>query len=433
LLAVLAVPAWPQAVAPEQELGSIEQLIESSKATQDRLAGDIAAARAAEDQISQQLVDTAQSIQAQEAAILEAESRIASLNAEAELIRAGLAENQDELSNLLAGLQSLERNPPPALVVEPKDVLSALRGAMLFGTVVPEMRKEADQLAAKLARLDQLRANIEHEKLAIRDDIKRLETTRSQLTSLIARKKELVRQNLGELAAEKKRVAELAEKAQSLKQLIAELAEAKRQAELQARREAEAREAERLRQIAALEAERKRAEAEKLKQAQAAEETRRRQLEEAKRPRMAFASVKGRLEYPAQGKIIARYGDADGLGGKLRGVAIATRNDAQVTAPADGQVEFAGAFRSYGQLLILNAGGGYHVLIAGMKGISAETGQTVRAGEPVGTMGAGASPATLLSEELQDGRPILYIEFRKNGEPIDSAPWWIGGSKQARG
>jgi septal ring factor EnvC (AmiA/AmiB activator) len=433
LLAVFAVPARPQSAAPEEELGSIEQLIESSKANQDRLAGDIAAAQAAKDQISQQLVDTAQSMQAQEAAIIEAESRIASLNTEADLIRADLAENQDDLSNLLAGLQTLEQNPPPALVVEPKDVLSALRGAMLFGTVVPEMRKEADQLSAKLARLDQVKANIEHEKLAIQDDIKRLETTRGQLTGLIARKKELVKQNLGELSAEKKRAAELADKAQSLKQLIADLAEAKRQAELKAKREAEAREAERLRQIAALEAERKRAEAEKLKQAQAAEDERRRQEEEAKKPRLAFASVKGRLDYPAQGKIVARYGDADGLGGKLRGLAIATRSDAQVTAPADGQVEFAGAFRSYGQLLILNTGGGYHVLIAGMRGISAETGQTLRAGEPVGTMGSGAAPATLLSEELQDGRPILYIEFRKNGEPVDSAPWWIGGNKQARG
>jgi septal ring factor EnvC (AmiA/AmiB activator) len=433
VVAGFATAALAEDAATEAELGSIERELQSSKVEQDRIAADIAAAHAAEEQISQQLVDTAQSIQAQEAAILAAEARIRDLDSEAGLIRADLAENQDALSNLLAGLQTLEQNPPPALVVEPQDVLAALRGAMMFGAVVPEMRKEADALVGKLTRLDHVKANIEQEKGSIRDDLARLETTREQLTGLIARKKELVQENVSQLEAEKKRSAELAGKAQSLKQLIESIAAEKKRVELEAKRQAEAREAARLKQIAALEAEKKRAEIEKLKKAQALEEERKRREVEARKPRIAFASAKGRLEYPAQGRIIGRFGDNDGLGGKLRGVAIATRVEAQVTAPADGQVEFAGEFRSFGQLLILNTGAGYHVLIAGMGGITAETGQIVRAGEPVGTMGSGTSPATLISEELQDGRPILYIEFRKNGEAVDSAPWWIGGNKQARG
>jgi septal ring factor EnvC (AmiA/AmiB activator) len=81
----------------------------------------------------------------------------------------------------------------------------------------------------------------------------------------------------------------------------------------------------------------------------------------------------------------------------------------------------------------LNAGGGYHILLSGMSDISAAMGDFVRAGEPVGTMAAGTSPATFLGEQVQDGSPVLYIEFRKNGEAVDSAPWWIGGTKEARG
>ena len=61
-----------------------------------------------------------------------------------------------------------------------------------------------------------------------------------------------------------------------------------------------------------------------------------------------------------------KFGDDDGFGGKTRGVFVATRAGAQVVTPADGHVEFAGPFRSYGQLLILNTGGGYHVLLAGL-------------------------------------------------------------------
>ena len=108
------------------------------------------------------------------------------------------------------------------------------------------------------------------------------------------------------------------------------------------------------------------------------------------------------------------------------------RTAAQVTAPVDGKVEFAGPFRSYGQLLILNPGEGYLVLLAGMSQISAEIGQTVRAGEPLGTMGDGPSSVTLLGDQVQEARPVLYIEFRNNGEAVDSAPWWIGGMKEAR-
>jgi septal ring factor EnvC (AmiA/AmiB activator) len=93
---------------------------------------------------------------------------------------------------------------------------------------------------------------------------------------------------------------------------------------------------------------------------------------------------------------------------------VATRAQAQVISPADGKVEFAGPFRSYGQLLILDAGEGYLVLMAGMKEISADMGQSVRAGEPVGIMGKGPSSVTLLGDQIQEARPVLYVEFRKN-------------------
>jgi septal ring factor EnvC (AmiA/AmiB activator) len=96
----------------------------------------------------------------------------------------------------------------------------------------------------------------------------------------------------------------------------------------------------------------------------------------------------------------------------------------------DGRVEFAGPFRSYGELLILNAGEGYLVLLAGMTQISAEIGQSIRAGEPVGTMGDGPSSVALIGD-IELTRPVLYIEFRLNNEPVDPSPWWVGGRKEA--
>jgi septal ring factor EnvC (AmiA/AmiB activator) len=116
------------------------------------------------------------------------------------------------------------------------------------------------------------------------------------------------------------------------------------------------------------------------------------------------------------------YGTPDHSGNTEKGLSIATRAGAQVTAPADGWVVYAGPFRTYGQLLILNAGGGYHILLAGMDRISVDLGQFVLAGEPVATMGTGSRNAAITA--AGSSQPVLYVEFRKNGVPVDPGPWW---------
>ncbi|MFN3869063.1 MAG: murein hydrolase activator EnvC family protein, partial [Hyphomicrobiaceae bacterium] len=120
-----------------------------------------------------------------------------------------------------------------------------------------------------------------------------------------------------------------------------------------------------------------------------------------------------------------------------KGMVIETRNNAQVTSPCDGWIVFAGEFRSYGQLLIINGGGGYHVLLAGLSRIDVEPGQFVLAAEPVGTMG-GSGPAAGGTVAVRDARnegsaPVLYIEFRKDGRPIDPSPWWVSGPEKVQG
>ena len=231
-----------------------------------------------------------------------------------------------------------------------------------------------------------------------------METTRKDLNDLLAAKKSIVTRGNADLEAEQKRIAALGEKAKNLKQLLAEVA-----------------------------AERRRAETERAKQAAAEEAERKRQEELRRKPRMVFAEAKGKLEYPAQGQIMRRFGDKDALGGSTQGLMIATRQGAQVTTPVDGKVEFAGPFRSYGQLLIVNPGGGYRVLMAGLDKVTAATGEFLRAGEPVGVMGNGPASVTLFGDVVLDGRPVLYIEFRNSTEAIDSDPWWIGGLREARG
>ena len=142
---------------------------------------------------------------------------------------------------------------------------------------------------------------------------------------------------------------------------------------------------------------------------------------------MAFAAARGRLPLPVNGARIKEFGVPDSLGGTEKGISIATRPAAQVTAPCDGWVVYAGPFRNYGQVLILNAGGGYHVVLAGMDRISVNVGQFVLTGEPVAVMIGGApgngSQAAATQASSSD-RPVLYVEFRKDGTPVDPSPWW---------
>lgn len=386
----------------ESELTTVELQLELSKAQQDRITAEIMAAEEEQQEISEKLVDISQRIQSQEAAITDSEGELLKMNKEEVVILAGLAAKQDVLSELLAGLQRLEQNPPPALVVEPNDVLAALRGAIMFGSIVPELREEAEELAANLARLQELRANVGKGKETLRADIARLKDSKIELDALIERKRDLVASANAELENERQRAAELATKARTLMQLLASLAEAKKQRD-----------------------------ADEAGQAKAEALQRKKLKEAAEQPRLAFAKARGKLAYPAQGQILRRFGDDDGLGGSLRGLVIATRESAQVTALADGRVEFAGPFRSYGQVLIINPGSGYHLLMAGLGRMTAQTGDFLRAGEPVGEMGLGPSSVTLLGDVIHDKRPILYIEFRNSTEAIDSTPWWIGGRQEA--
>jgi septal ring factor EnvC (AmiA/AmiB activator) len=117
-----------------------------------------------------------------------------------------------------------------------------------------------------------------------------------------------------------------------------------------------------------------------------------------------------RLLSPATGHIARYWGASDGFV-TAKGLSIETAPGGLITAPYGGQVLFAGNFRSYGQILIIDHGGGYASLLAGLGRLDAAVGQRVIAGEPVGAMPSGNS------------RPVLYFELRWKDQPIDPLPW----------
>jgi septal ring factor EnvC (AmiA/AmiB activator) len=128
---------------------------------------------------------------------------------------------------------------------------------------------------------------------------------------------------------------------------------------------------------------------------------------------------------PARGEVVTRYGEEvrrEGGTTQSRGISIATRPTAQVVAPYDGQVVYAGPFKGYGRILIIEHGQRYHSLLAGLERIDAIVGQWVLAGEPVGVMGGS-----------QTRTPELYVELRRTGQPVNPLPWLAQTGDKVRG
>jgi len=407
-------PATGVTVAPEAAKGARQEELEKVLAEQKKNA-DIAAKLKAElDAIGEDrrklnalLIGSAATIRAVEDRIAAAEGRLNTLQTNEDTVRRSLGSRRAVIAEVLAALQRVGRRPPPALLVSPEDALQSVRTAILLGAVLPDMKVEVDTLVADLAELVRIRSEIASERDTLGRDLAALSQERMRMTVLVQERQRKQSETEKALDAERARSIQLARQADNLKDLIGKI---EQEIASSARAAAAARSgtpADSKNSLAALKDPGRLA------------------------PAIAFASAKGSLALPLNGIRIREFGVPDGLGGTEKGLSVASRAGAQVTAPCDGWVVYAGPFRSYGQLLILNAGGGYHVLLAGMERISVDLGQFVLTGEPVAVMGGGPQSAAAVA--TGSSQPILYIEFRKDGAPVDPSPWWASDSEKVRG
>ncbi len=395
LLATSAASAQVDDEEAAELQAELDRLIEEMEVTEERRSelqaevADLDSDRAA---LNQELIATNQTIQALETDLDRISARIADLAAEEAEVTRQLVEQRDVLAEVLAVLQRMGRSPPPAIIVAPEDALSAVRSAILFGAVVPEVAEEAEALAADIERLIALRRARESEREAVVQAAAEMADEEERLELLIAERQQSLDQTNQSLAAEQRRLGELADAANDLEELIAAFEDG----------DADVPDA-----VAVIEPGPPVL------------------LGEADRisPAVPFASARGLLPRPAAGELVTDFGQTDGLGGTAVGLSIATRPGARVSAPADGWIEFAGSYRSYGNLLIIDAGGGYRIVLAGLQRIDVQREQFVLAGEPVGAMPS-SQFAAVDGAELGTIRPLLYVEFRRDGQSIDPGPWW---------
>jgi len=419
MLAPIAAPALAQVSelpgdAIEQRREQLDELardIELTEARREELRAEIAAIEDDRASLNESLVEGGQEVQRLEGVIDASERRLAELLGEEDRLRTSLGNRRRDLAEVLAALQRLGFRTPPPVVVRPEDALAAIRSAILLGGVVPELRARASVLADDLERLVALREAQESEMDRLRDDALALIEGRTRIALMLEQKRLQRSASLEALEIEERRAAALAEQVTTLRELIARL-EGENAAAAAARAAADR----------AAEVARQESDGRPPSSLGASDRL---------APAVAFADARGLLPLPANGREITSFGDDDGFGVPAQGVSLATRPGAQVSSPTDGWAVYAGPFRSYGRLLIINAGDDYHVLLAGMERIDVQIGQFVLAGEPVGAM----TSTQLASAGDVDGvpSPVLYIEFRKNGDSIDPSPWWAASNVERVG
>ena len=315
------------------------------------------------------------------------------------VLRKSLDERRDVIVEILAALQRIGHQPPPALLVRPEDALQAVRTRHHARRRGAGNARAGRRHCRRPRRSVRVRKEIvgERERLARELALLGREQLRHDVLIDERQKKQAATEQA--LDAERQRAADLAHQVDNLKDLIAKLE-------------------------SGLDTATRAAAPRPLDRAEDATRPDLAALKDPGRlaPAVAFAATRGHLRLPVNGVKIREFGASDGVGGTQKGLSIAARAGAQITSPCDGWVVYAGPFRSYGQLLILNAGGGYHVLLAGMERISVDLGQFVLTGEPVAVMGGGSQVSAAVATRSK--QPVLYVEFRKDGAPIDPSPWW---------
>ena len=363
-----AAPARAESPDPAaRRLGEVERALDAVRAREQMIRADGEALARELAELRLEAVAVAESVAAAENRVAALEAAREAAASEAARRLAALADRRERLAVLLLGLERLARTPAETVLLRPGSPLETARAARLLAAAVPAVEAEAAALRAELAALDAAQARVAVEEAALAAGRAVLAADSVRLAALIDRRAALLRETERERAEARARAVRLSREAADLRDLGARVA-----AERAAR---------------AL-----------------------REREEAALPSLEAAA--GRLRLPVTGRVILAWGQPGEGGQPHRGLTIAAVGDATVVAPWDGIVAFAGPFRGYGVVLILQHSDGYHSLIAGLGRLDVAPGQAVAAGEPVG-------------RTVADGnaRPAVYLELRRNGQPIDPHPW----------
>ena len=379
----------------KSDLAQMEKQMAEQDAESKRLAKQAAEITEEVKTLSANIVKYAKVIQNNEDKISSMEKELEQLQQDLKAAEASFTLEDEHLIKTLSALQNLALKPTESLFVQPLTPVEIIRSAMLLRETVPQLEENANRIKAQLDKIEKQKQQVEAQVKKIINQKEQMEQEHAELKSMMKRKSALRNSIENKSEEAKKKITKLAAQAQDLRDLLDKL-EKERQEKLRKEQEAE----------------RKRLAEEKRKKKE--EEKQRADLIKFKPQSIKeigenFIKAKGKLPLPARGQIVTRYGEETAKGVTSKGIIVKTRPQAQVVAPFDGNVIFAGPFRGYGNVIIIEHGKGYLSLMAGLDTVDCELGQMLLAGEPIGLMPEDDSK--------------LYVEIRKDNHPINPLTW----------
>ncbi len=388
LAALLLVLGLAAARADEESdtnarLGEVQEAIDEAQQARDALSAEAAAIADEIDGLRERLLAAEAAMRAQEAALQEIALTLDALNGELAERQAAFDIRRDEFGMVLAALQRIARQPAEMLLAMPTSPTDTHRTAMLLASLTPELDRRAREIADDIAVLVSLKQDIAAQETAQIVALEALTAERAASAAATIRKRDLlagVRREDNALAAEQER---LAGEAGDLRELLVALS-----------RNADGVPTEITAGAAVVEA----------------------------LAATSFSAQRGSLTLPVAGTIATQFGEILAAGGDSEGIVIQAAPGSRVVTPYDGRVVYAGPFRDYGHLLIIDHGEGYHTVLAGLARADVVLGQLLLAGEPVGVMS---------SKDAASAR--LYVELRRKGAPINPLPWMTAGANEVSG
>jgi septal ring factor EnvC (AmiA/AmiB activator) len=369
-LVLLLVPDLANAQSAQGGLDAINSEIKTREQRAAELKAQADTVQAERKRLQKRIIALAANLREIDVERTRLEERLGDLALAESQLDARLQADRAALSRTLAGLQAMQVQPPPAFAVHPDDALAAVQGALVMTSIVPTMQMRADDLSDRLTELSAIRRRIDMQSAALVAAEEEAKSARAELDVVLAGKAEAEKALRARAEKEARAIARLVREARSLRELSQKLAE-------------------------------------------------RRRRNAPPESRSGFASARGLLPLPVNGEIILGFGGDSGTGAQQQGMTIAARAGAQITAPYDGRILYAGPFRQYGSIIILSFDTSYQMILAGMDKTRAYVGQQVLTGEPVGELPIANG---LVSTDL-DTRQQLYMELRYDGSPIDPSPW----------
>ncbi|WP_305097534.1 murein hydrolase activator EnvC family protein [Croceibacterium aestuarii] len=385
VLGAAAYGATPLFDDPGETREALRQALTERKLAEERskrLEAEAARATQAADKTRREAAALAARVQQAEAGIAAAEARIKLVDRERAALREELGHQQGPLVRLTAALQQFSRRPAALAILRPGSVRDIVYTRALLSSAVPTVQRQTAGLRARLARSRALRQQAVQAAAVLRSEQENYDTRRAELAALETRQRLASREAGGNAAREAERALALAEQARDLDSLVGQLDMA---GDLR-------------RRLAALPGPVLRPPAPELARNDAVPEP------AAASRDAATGSPPSPYYLPVTGRTVSGFG-APSPAGPSSALTLAPRAGAQVVSPAAGRVVFAGPYRGYGRIVIIEHDGGWTSLVTGLARIDVEVGATLVGGAPLGVAGP--------------GRPTIALELRRGGEPVN--------------